>query len=83
MKYYDAEKGEQTAASSSTSLRMNNPKIIFNDDSKVIVGGVSLMMRLPPGVSTVTYTGCVDGLQINHHFVGSWNSEFSQPASVS
>ena len=82
MRYYD--KGQQVVAVTiSRPLNMNNPKITFNDESKLIVGGVSTMMKLPPKVTTTNYTGCVDGLEINNHIVGSWNSNFSQTAQVS
>ena len=84
MTYYD--KGQQVdAVSISRPLYMKNPKMMFNDESKLIVGGVSTMMGLPPQVTTTTtnYTGCVDGLEINNHIVGSWNSNFSQTAQVS
>ena len=85
MRYYD--KGQQVdAVSISRPLYMNNPKIAFNNETKLIVGGVSTMMGLPPQMTTPTttnYTGCVDGLEINNHIVGSWNSNFSQTAQVS
>ena len=82
MRYYD--EGQQVVAVTiSRPLYMNNPKITFNDESKLIVGGVSTMMKLPPKVTTTNYTGCVDDLEINNHIVGSWNSNFSQTAQVS
>lgn len=82
MRYYD--KGQQVdAVSISRPLYMENPKIAFNNERKLIVGGVSTMMKLPLEVTTTNYTGCVDGLEINNHIVGSWNSNFSQTAQVS
>lgn len=57
------------------SLGMNNPIIRFNKDSDLVVGGVPMKMKLPPQVDAVNYTGCFDGLQVNNHFVGSWNSD--------
>ena len=84
MRYYDYDEGQQVVAVTiSRPLYMKNPKITFNDESKLIVGGVSTMMKLPPKVTTTNYTGCVDGLEINNHIVGSWNSNFSQTAQVS
>lgn len=57
------------------SLKLDNPKIVFNEDSDLIVGGVPAKMKLPSKVEAVNYTGCIDGLEINYHFVGSWNTE--------
>lgn len=57
------------------SLKLDNPKIVFNKDSDLIVGGVPVKMKLPSKVEAVNYTGCIDGLEINYHFVGSWNTE--------
>lgn len=54
---------------------MDNPIIKFNKNSDLIVGGVPTRMKLPPQVDAVNYTGCFDGLQVNDHFVGSWNSD--------
>ena len=78
MKNYVANK-EETAASIQNYLGMKNPKITFNEDSELLLGGVPMAARLPPQVSTVNYTGCIDGLQVNHHFIGTWNSEVSWP----
>lgn len=82
MKYYDANKVEQTAVNFDRYLGMNNPKILFNKDSDLVVGGVPMETRLPPQVSTTNYTGCVDGLEVNDHFVGTWNSEVSLLNSI-
>ena len=57
------------------SLKLDNPKIVFNKDSDLIVGGVPVKMKLPSKVEAVNYTGCIDGLEMNYHFVGSWNTE--------
>ena len=54
---------------------LHNPKIILNKDSDLVVGGVPSNMKLPSQVDAVNYTGCFDGLQVNNHFVGSWNSD--------
>ena len=61
MRYYD--KGQQVdAVSISRPLYMENPKIAFNNERKLIVGGVSTMMKLPSEVTTTNYTGCVVGI---------------------
>lgn len=83
MKNYVANKGEETAVSIEEYLRMDNPKMTFNEDSVLLLGGTPMTVRLPPEVSTVNYTGCIDGLQVNHHFIGTWNSELSWPLTVS
>lgn len=82
VKFSEGNNDEQTASSLERPLKMNNPKIMFNKDSDLIVGGVSMAMRLPPQVSPTNYTGCVDALQVNHHFVGTWNSEVSKVFQV-
>lgn len=57
---------------------MNNPKLEFTKSSGVILGGVPLTMQLPSQFSaTPNYTGCLDDLQVNYHFVGTWNADVS------
>ena len=70
--YFDGNKEE--SRSGTRSLQLDNPKLKFSKDSDLIVGGVTMEMRLPSQVDAVNYTGCLDGLEINHHFIGSWNS---------
>ena len=82
MKNYVANK-EETAVSIQENLGMVNPKLSFNEDSELLLGGAPMTARLPPEVSTVNYTGCIDGVQVNHHFIGTWNSELSWPLTVS
>ncbi|XP_078356048.1 laminin subunit alpha-1-like [Oculina patagonica] len=71
--YFD--KTPSSVRSSVRALNMDNPIIKFNKNSDLIVGGVPTRMKLPPQVDAVNYTGCFDGLQVNDHFVGSWNSD--------
>lgn len=58
---------------------MNNPKLEFTKSSGVILGGVPVTLQLPSQFSaTPNYTGCLDDLQVNYHFVGTWNADVSK-----
>lgn len=76
VEYFDQNKIKQSIANDRPLAQdLRNPKIILNKDSDLVVGGVPTKMKLPSQVDAVNYTGCFDGLQVNHHFVGSWNSD--------
>ena len=77
--YYEKNNDEKpTAVSLQRSLDMKNPQIEFTEHSEIILGGVPLQMELPSQFSSsMNYSGCLDGLQVNHHFVGTWNSDVS------
>lgn len=78
VKYFDQNKKEQTITNERLlEQHIRNPRIILNKDSDLVVGGVPSKMTLPSQVDAVNYTGCFDGLQVNNHFVGSWNSDVS------
>ena len=76
VEYFDQNEKKQTIAIDRPLAQdLHNPKIILNKDSDLVVGGVPSNMKLPSQVDAVNYTGCFDGLQVNNHFVGSWNSD--------
>ena len=76
VEFFDQNKIKQNITNEKLLARdIRNPKIILNKDSDLVVGGVPSNMKLPAKVDAVNYTGCFDGLQVNNHFVGSWNSD--------
>ena len=78
VEYFDENKIKQSITNDRLLARdIQNPKIILNKESDLVVGGVPSKMKLPSLVDAVNYTGCFDGLQVNNHFVGSWNSDVS------
>ncbi|XP_068678125.1 laminin subunit alpha-like [Montipora foliosa] len=83
--YYEKNNDENsTAVSLKRSLDMKNPQIEFTEHSEIILGGVPLQMELPSQLSSsMNYSGCLDGLQVNHHFVGTWNSDHVEATTCS
>lgn len=76
VEFFDQNKIKQTITNDRLLAQdIRNPKIILNKDSDLVVGGVPSKMELPSEVVAANYTGCFDGLQVNNHFVGSWNSD--------
>ena len=79
VEYFDKNKIKQSIDKERLLTRaISNPKIILNKESDLVVGGVPSKMKLPSLVAAVNYSGCFDGLQVNNHFVGSWNSDVSK-----
>ena len=78
VEYFDQNKRKQTIENERFLAQdIRNPRIILNKETDLVVGGVPSKMKLPSEVDAVNYTGCFDGLQVNNHFVGSWNSDVS------
>ena len=78
VEYFDQNERKQTIEEERFLAQdIRNPRIILNKETDLVVGGVPSKMKLPSEVDAVNYTGCFDGLQVNDHFVGSWNSDVS------